>query len=265
MPELDPSLPVRNSDDEESGGAPAWIITFADMMSLLLCFFVLLLSFSTMDLEKFKAVAESMREAFQFTAAPVPGPATEVAAPRPQIIQTERSPVLLDPEAYQQHLQSAKHEIDLYIDDQGLSEYIETKIEGEHLKVVNSNPLNFPAGEAKLLESSLKYLDMLSTVLQKFDFQIIVEGHTDDRPINTAEFRSNWELSAARAASFVLYLESRGVDPQRLAVHGYGPHRPIASNNSEESRARNRRIEVLLKEPQPGTRAELMPDELPGS
>jgi chemotaxis protein MotB len=73
-----------------------------------------------------------------------------------------------------------------------------------------------------------------------------VEGHTDNLPIETVEFKSNWELSAARAANFVRYLEDKGADPQRLAVIGYGPHRPLAPNDSDENRSLNRRIEILL-------------------
>jgi chemotaxis protein MotB len=83
-------------------------------------------------------------------------------------------------------------------------------------------------------------------VLARFDFRIIVEGYTDDRPINTATYQSNRELSSARAASVVRYLEDQGVDPWRMAVHAYGPHRPVALNNTKDNRALNRRIEIML-------------------
>lgn len=245
-------------EDEGGKGAPGWIVTFADMMSLLLCFFVLLLASSSMDAMKFRAIADSMRETFSFNKEPIPGEArpkishspTIKLPPRNQQSKAEGGQGVLD--ASIQHeaaMKKAKDEIDLFIGTQGLSKYIETRVDGDKLRVVNSNPLNFPAGDARLLESSFRYLDMLLVVLQKFDFDIIVEGHTDNRPINNEVYRSNWELSAGRAASFVLYLEANGIDPARLAVHGYGPHRPVASNDSEETRGRNRRIEVLLKQP----------------
>lgn len=251
MSDLEEVQAIQDAGDDEGGGAPSWIVTFADMMTLLLCFFVLLLSFSSMDAEKFKAVANSLRQAFSYVQAPVPGPKSSPgsAGGKPTIMPN--TPVQAN---YKEHLKVAKEEIDWYIANEGLSEHIQTEIVDDHLKVVNSNPLNFPAGEASLLPSSFAYLDMLLPVLQKFDFQIIIEGHTDDRPINTAEFRSNWELSAARAASFVLYLEANGVDSKRLSVHGYGPNRPIAPNDSPDNRARNRRIDILLKEPNLDTR-----------
>lgn len=242
---------IAPDDDDAAGeeapaGAPAWIVTFADMMSLLLCFFVLLLSFSVMDAQKFKAVADSLREAFDFSAAPVPGRTPSEATlqssemPEPQMVRASE-------ESFEEQLQNAKQEIDQYIADAGLSEHIQTKITSNYLEIVNSNPLNFPPGKAELLESSLQYLDAIIPVLKRPDFRIIVEGHTDDVPINTLAYRSNWELSAARAASFVSYLQEHGVDPQHLVVHGYGPNRPIATNDTDANRARNRRIEIMVK------------------
>ena len=243
---------IAPPEEEGGGGAPAWIVTFADMMTLLLCFFVLLLAASSTDAEKFRAISESMRQTFTFDTNPVPGESEKR--------KTTSVPVKLPPRnkasdaqnakaMFEAQMKDAKQQIDAFVADQGLADHIETRVEGDKLRVVNSNPLNFPGGEAMLLESSYAYLDMLLVVLQKFDFDIIIEGHTDNRPINNAQYRSNWELSAGRAASFVLYLEANGVDPTRLAVHGYGPHRPVASNQSDDTRARNRRIEVLLKQP----------------
>jgi chemotaxis protein MotB len=241
-------------EEESKGGAPGWIVTFADMMSLLLCFFVLLLASSSTDARKFRAIADSMRETFSFNKEPVPGKATPKTSKQSQIELPPRNQMTdADEESaramYEAQMNKAKAEIDQFVDAEGLANYIETRVEGDKLRIVNSNPLNFPAGDAKLLESSFEYLDMLLVVLQKFEFDIIIEGHTDNRPISNAEYRSNWELSAGRAASFVLYLEANGVDPARLALHGYGPHRPVASNDSEATRSRNRRIEVLLRDP----------------
>jgi chemotaxis protein MotB len=243
-----PPTAAPDADDavveESAPGAPGWIVTFADMMSLLLCFFVLLLSFSVMDAEKFRAVADSLRESFAFSAAPVPvTPKSEAS------IEAGDTPSIRPdaPTAFEERLQAAKSEIDQYIEQAGLSEHIQTKISSNYLEIVNSNPLNFPAGKAQLLESSLQYLDALLPVLKGADFRIIVEGHTDNLPINTLAYRSNWELSAARAATFVSYLEEHGVDPQRLAVHGFGPNDPIAPNDTDENRARNRRIKIMIK------------------
>jgi chemotaxis protein MotB len=236
--------PLTSDADDDGGGAPMWIVTFADMMSLLLCFFVLLLSFSAIDADKFRAAAESLREAFSFTA----GAIETVEKPQGSIspdLRSQGQPKRTVDEA-RERLKLAQNEIEEYIQKAGLADHVQTSIAGDRLKVVNSNPLNFAPGKAQLLESSQDYLDALLPVLQRFEFVIQVEGHTDDRPIETLEFKSNWELSAARAANFVRYLEDHGADPKRLAVIGYGPHRPLAPNDSEANRARNRRIEILL-------------------
>jgi len=253
--------PAVDEDDgdvceESAPGAPAWIVTFADMMSLLLCFFVLLLSFSVMDAKKFKAVADSMREAFSFSSAPVPGE-TSSESTLTSSDTTEKPVIYADEESFQEQLQDAKREIDQYIANAGLSEHIQTKITSNSLEIVNSNPLNFPPGKAELLESSLQYLDAIIPALKRPDFRIVVEGHTDNVPINTLAYRSNWELSAARAASFVSYLEAHGVDSKHLAVHGYGPNHPIAPNDTDENRARNRRIEIMVKSLEADSTAEL--------
>jgi chemotaxis protein MotB len=235
--------------EEASGGAPGWIVTFADMMSLLLCFFVLLLSFSVMDAEKFRAVAESLKEAFSFQVKPIPGEAQMESSFQASDSQRpgETQTIVVKSDSFAERLQEAKKEIDNYIEKAGLSEHIQTKLSSSYLEIVNSNPLNFPPGQAELLESSLQYLDALLPVLKDSDFRIVVEGHTDNVPINTVAYRSNWELSAARAASFVSYLEEHGVDSERLVVHGYGPNRPLAPNDNDENRARNRRIEIMIK------------------
>lgn len=249
VPANPPSVPDDAGDaigEDSAPGAPAWIVTFADMMSLLLCFFVLLLSFSVMDAKKFKAVADSLREAFSFSAAPVPGKPVSESTPQ-SLDRPDQQVVYADQESFEEQLQDAKKEIDQYIANAGLSEHIQTKISSNYLEIINSNPLNFPPGKAELLESSLQYLDALIPVLKRPDFRIIVEGHTDDVPISTVTYRSNWELSAARAASFVSYLEEHGVDPEHLVVHGYGPNRPVAPNDTQANRARNRRIEIMVR------------------
>lgn len=237
------SLPPIPKEDDAGEGAPMWIVTFADMMSLLLCFFVLLLSFSAIDAEKFRAAAESMRDAFKFSGGTLESTPRSRGSITPDL-KSMGQPHPVD--ETMQRLEMAREEIDDYIEKAGLADHIQTSIVGSRLKVVNSNPLNFPPGKAELLESSQQYLDALIPVLKRFDFMIHVEGHTDDRPIETIEFKSNWELSAARAANFVRYLEDKGANPERLAVIGYGPYRPIAPNDSDDNRAKNRRIEILL-------------------
>src|SRR5690606_24229309 len=104
----------------------------------------------------------------------------------------------------------------------------------------------FPSGKAQLSASAIGVIERLGEVLAPFSNPIRVEGHTDDRPINTVAFYSNWELSAARAGSVVRVLESRGIDARRLAVIGYGEHRPTHTNATPEGRNKNRRVVLVI-------------------
>lgn len=240
---------------KEEEGAPDWIVTFADMMSLLLTFFVLMLSFAVMDAEKFKAAADSMREAFSFTALPIPGKVQEAASGESTpATQSTVTPALnhseqispLHQDVRKATFQKIKQYIDSYIDREKLGATVQTKLTDKGLIIVNSDPLSFPSGKANLEPNSIRYLEALLPVLAETDFDIMIEGHTDDRPIETTEFPSNWELSTARASRFARYLVDRGVKPNRLSVHGYAEFQPVAPNDTEESRAKNRRIEILM-------------------
>ena len=105
----------------------------------------------------------------------------------------------------------------------------------------------FDTGQAEPRARALPLIDALGSILAGSPNHLRVEGHTDDRPIRTARFPSNWELSTARATWLVAYLEQQfGIEPDRLSAAGFGEHRPIARNNSPEGRARNRRVDIVL-------------------
>lgn len=248
--------PINPGGGEEEG-APEWMVTFADMMSLLLTFFILLLSFASMDVERFKALADSMRESFTFNGLPIPGksrPASNAPgkpeAPRitaAQISDPSTAQISTQDQVNRQRLQEVKQQIDAYITSADLELFIQTELTGNGLLIVNSDPLSFPPGGASLEENSVKYLEALLPALARYDYDVIIEGHTDNMPIQTAEFPSNWELSTARASRFARYLIDRGIAPDRLSVTGYAEFNPVVPNDTEENRARNRRIEILLK------------------
>ncbi len=246
--------------EETEEGAPEWMVTFADMMSLLLTFFILLLSFATMDAKKFQMAADSMREAFSFTALPIPGkarpqtsngasePTTQTFRPRRQRSRKEQV-AEMQHSAQTQVLQAIKQQVDSYIRQEDLEAFVKTELGDRGLMIVNSDPLSFPSAGADLSDNSIQYLDALLPIISKSDFDVLIEGHTDNQPIRTSEFASNWELSTARASRFARYLIERGINPERLSVHGYAEFRPVAPNNSEANRAKNRRIEILLGYP----------------
>ncbi len=215
-------------------GAPKWMTTFSDLMSLLMCFFVLLLSFSEMDVARFKEVAGSLRDAFGVQR-------EEVVFQIPKgidVVSTE-FPAKFTVEELLERIKAAVK-----------LELIKGEIQIESLKdrviLRFKDDLLFPKGSAELTPRAKQVLLKVGEVLELFDGEILVAGHTDNTPIR-GRYRSNWELSAARAVSVVEFLlEHKFVFPRQIAAVGYGPSRPLYPNDTEAHRAANRRVEIIL-------------------
>ncbi|NNC65934.1 MAG: OmpA family protein [Gammaproteobacteria bacterium] len=260
--------------EAEAGGLPGWVMTFADLMTLLMCFYVLMLSFSEMDVAKFKELAGSVQNAF--------GVQNEIEVktmPRgTSIIAREFSPGRPEPTAVntvrQFTINSNMNTLDVGSAErleeleelerkermaQELAEALRQKLEDE---IANGNLLvreedsdvviqileqdSFASGEADVQADFVPALGSIGTVISDLPNAIIVSGHTDNIPISRGRFRSNWDLSAARAASVAHALLENGVDPQRIMITGHADTQPRADNDNPENRARNRRIDITL-------------------
>lgn len=232
-------------------GAPAWMTTFADMMTLLLCLFVLLLTFAEIDVEKYRAIAQSMRVALNPSAAgsdgllsgqksPIPMP--EPAAPTPQAQQEDSGKGLTPHEQRaEDYTERLRELLKLEIADQKL--VVDRR--ATEIIVRLQEKASFPSGSADLQADFSPILTKLAQAAREIPGSIIVTGHTDDRPIGGVRFHSNWELSAARAATVVESLIATGaVDPARLEARGMAEHRPLAPNDSEANQAINRRVDI---------------------
>ena len=251
----DESEYIQLSEDAE-GGAPEWVVTFGDMMSLLLCFFILLLSFSDMNVEKYKAVAKSLQQALVGENAPpiefINVDVEPSTTPDDDILKQYKAlKSKSDKEAViakkvKKELKIMKKEVDQFIYDVGLGGSVEAKLDDRGLIIVNSDPLMFPSGSAELMISK-KVTEGLVNIIKQFNYAVRVEGHTDDRPISTSQFPSNWELSSARASSFVRFLIKNGIKPERLSAVGYGEYHPLVENISTANREKNRRIEIIFE------------------
>jgi len=271
-------------------GLPDWLATFADLMSLLMCFFVLLLSFAEMDVLKYKQVAGAMKGAFgvqrdvKATEIPKgtsviaknysPGKPTEIT---PLEIMREKSTddtkVNLDfsdsdqkTDASEQSDQvgAAKAEAiaAAQAEQMAKEEADELRVElaaaiGDGLLEVESfsdrvlirirENGSFPSGKAKIKRDFEPTLKLISDVLNNRDGHFVISGHTDDIPIETKQFRSNWDLSAARAASVVLnFIQKGDVDPERMEIRAFSDNEPLVPNDSRENRAQNRRVEISV-------------------
>lgn len=138
-----------------------------------------------------------------------------------------------------------KMEVDGFVSQLGIQDRIYTKLEGDDLTIINSDPLTFKSGEADINPETYPFIDKIVVLLNRFSYNIRVEGHTDDVPINNSRFSSNYELSFARANNFVNYLINRGIDPERCTAVGYGESRPLYTD--VKNKEKSRRIEIVFE------------------
>jgi chemotaxis protein MotB len=221
-------------------GLPEWLATFGDLMSLLLTFFILLLSFANMDLQKFKDMMGSIRDAFGVQ---TDRPMDTYVAYSPS--RYEREEVKLDSES-RKIMQLSLQISAMFQEDQELAKQAQVTPDDKGVLVRVGSGALFAPGSAKLKPEASRVLEEVITILVNFNFDVVVRGHTDDsEPLGG--FGSYWELSAARAAAALNYIITRGhIAPSRLKAVGYADTRPLMPNTSEANRATNRRVEFYF-------------------
>ena len=262
--------PKKKKDAPE--GAPAWMATFADMATLLLCFFVLILSFSDINQKKFKQVTATLKMAFgaqrldPFEQIPIANSITMDAysSARDSLVKLDHPKVTFDielpkiedllteqqkqeekqkSEQFETNLKAAQ---ELLQDDQSQGK-LEIVIKGKTVVIRIKENVSFSSGSDFLKENFNRVMKRISGVIEKSKGNVQVSGHTDDLPINTARFRNNWDLSASRASTIgTKILAASKIDPKRLIIQGHADTRPIVKNNSAANRAKNRRVEIAI-------------------
>lgn len=244
------SCDVVFESPEEDKGAPRWVVTFGDLMSLLLCFFVLLLSFSEMDRQKYKMVAGSMAKAFgiqrKIKANDSPKGATMVSLSFDQDLvpqhKREEYIALQTMEALGEDLKKA-----LEGKLKGLEDKVEIEVNGNQTMIRLQGGATFDSGRARIKPSMVPILEEIGRRLKTTDGDIIVAGHTDNVPIYGGRFESNLKLSIGRAAEVAEFMiDQVGIPPERISTMGFGKYRPAYTNDTEEGREKNRRVEIVL-------------------
>jgi chemotaxis protein MotB len=261
-------------------GLPPWLATFADLMSLLMCFFVLLLSFAEVDAQRFKKMAESMKDAFGVQREI---PAVEVVKGTSVIMQEfspgkpEPSPIddirqttsdleqeFLDRESkdatdldvakaamqaeLEREVQAQATELQEMLEEEITEGLIDVETEGTNIVIRIQEKGSFPSGRANLNPDFFEVISKITEVIATTPGKIIVAGHTDNIPISTRRFRSNWELSSARAVTVVhAMLSNAAIEEERFLVQGFADSQPLVDNDSAENRAQNRRVELLIR------------------
>ena len=275
---------------EEHENHERWVISYADFITLLFAFFVVMYSISSVNEGKYKVLSDSLVTVFHAqsrTIDPVTVGEQQTRSSNDQLIQLPVPGEYPAKDDYKYTVEGVFDEVEVRSLKQGemrdkeidrlskLSEQmaitlerqikadqVQIKSNGEWIEVNIQASVLFPSGSAILQTEAMTILAQLAAVLKDTKNPIHVEGYTDDVPIETPQFPSNWELSAARAASVVRLFQEEKLDPARLAAVGYAEFHPVADNKTEEGRARNRRISLVISknESDGKTAAQAAPD-----
>ncbi len=286
---------MEDVPEDDKPGIPAWVMTFADLMSLLMCFFVLLLSFSEIDAHKFKQIAGELSAAFgvqrdipaleipmgtsavfdSFSPAPAePTVVNEIrqttSDQRPELDTLRGTIDAAAKAAEQQKMQEQLKQLRDVLEPALSDGRVNVTQERHRIVIRVEEKGSFSSGSAKLTWEFENLLLEMAKVLASIPGTLTIEGHTDNVPIRTDRFYSNWDLSASRAASVAnALLTSGAVEPTRLAVKGLADTAGRVSNDSAENRAKNRRVEIIIdlsdpQEEQEVQLRDLIDGQLPG-
>ncbi len=226
---------IKEEDCPE--GLPGWLATFGDLMSLLLTFFVLLLSFSSTSVKEFNSSFGAMQGALG------------VLSGEPQLnLPIRQSQPKTEGNLQQaQAMSKAGEEIETAVEQAGLQGDVKIEETASGLVIRVTDKLFFNSANSELESRATELLDKLGAVMKPLPNKINVQGHTDNRPINSDQYASNWELSGMRALQVARYfIEKTGISPDRLSITGYSEYRPLVPNNTPERLARNRRVEIHI-------------------
>jgi chemotaxis protein MotB len=235
----------RKKKEDEHENLERWLITYSDLITLLLAFFIMMYTFSRQDAQKYQEVSEHLRAIFSGGTAllktgsggskvVIPSASTKGGADMDDIAKQLEKEIQTMAEAV-----DPEHKISVFSDERGIV-----------IRIMDR--AFFDEGRAELKDRAKGALGKIAPILEASDRQIRIEGHTDNVPISTSEFKSNWELSVRRATEVVRHLiEKYSFPPERISASGFAEYRPVAPNDTEADRALNRRIEIILLKQSP--------------
>ncbi len=235
-------------DNESAGGA--WVVTFADMMTLILVFFILLYTLASFEDDAYKSLVESVQI--------IDGDGSQISVidfaarkgRNPEPLKAIDDMLGMNPgNAVVENLKPAiVSEMESMIDNTDLADSVDLAFNGDQIILQIDGRFLFESGRADLKDRARFIFANLAQLFRQYaDYRIAIRGHTDDRAIDTAQFPSNWELSAVRATRVLRYFIEQGIDPERMTATGYADYLPLVENDSLENRARNRRVEFVLE------------------
>ncbi|WP_404454743.1 flagellar motor protein MotB [Virgibacillus necropolis] len=236
----------------------SWLLPYADLLTLLLALFIVLFAMSSIDAEKFEELARVFKGEFsggvgvlEHSDSPVKKPnesPVDIEKEKEEEEKEKEKNPLTNKEKEINELKELQRRINEYIEKSNLSGVLKTQLDDGGLLITILNDVFFDPGSAEVKDAGVKIAKEVSNFLNTDPPRnIVISGHTDNRPMHNEEFDSNWELSAIRAVHFMrLLLENENLDPKKFSAKGFGEYHPIVPNNSEANKAKNRRVEVLI-------------------
>jgi chemotaxis protein MotB len=260
--------------EEEPENSERWLLTYADMITLLMVLFIVLFAIGQVDQKKFDKLHDGLANSFgqptvlQGSNGLLEGSATQAAVPNDavataQSLQSQRGAALQAQQAQaaarrqQASMEAVRQQIVAALKKQGLEDAVQFQTKEQRGLVVNivTDRVLFDLGEATLRPQGAQVLDAIAPALKNLPNEMVIEGHTDNLPISDAQFASNWELSTQRATTVLRHLLTRGLAARKVAAAGYADQRPLARDSSAGSRARNRRVAIVILSDAPAAAA----------
>ncbi len=247
----------KRHEHHEEHADESWLLPYSDLMTLLLALFIVLYASSSVNISKLEALSQAFKSALSSGLGVLDGGSvtddsmqrrlTDDTQNRSNDGRKNKSRAVLQQEE-QENLEKLKENLDQYIAKNGLSTQLETQLNQSQLLITIRDNALFASGSATIKPDSQKLAAAIGTMLEQYpDYEVQVKGHTDNQPINTAEFPSNYELSSKRAINFMkILLQNEAFDPKQFSATGYAEFHPLKSNATEAGRAVNRRVEVSI-------------------
>lgn len=248
----------------DGGGGMRWLLTYSDLVTLLVAFFVVMYASSQTDVKKFQAVAGAFQSAFntggggKSVISDSPGTGV-IQPPNPtgdyskldevtkETLAKERLAEKKQVQQEQKDFNNVKKQIEKNSQEQGIASSVYMVIDERGLVISIQDTIFFETGKADLLPGARVVLDKLAIAIKNLPNKVRIEGHTDNVPIHTVEYPNNWRLSTDRAVRVLMYLQTNhGYTPEKLSAAGYGEYHPVADNNSDAGKARNRRVDIVI-------------------
>ncbi len=225
--------------EEKEANNERWLLTYSDLITLLMIFFVVLYAGSNINASKYKALSDSFKVAL--------GGGKSIIGNDNSPDISENTPPINTKVSEEKSFENLKKSVDNYIENSNLKFNVSTAIEERGLVISLKDSLIFDSGKANIKPESKVKLVELGRILSGMDNYMRVEGHTDNIPINNNEFKSNWQLSVIRATNVTeMLIDKCNISPKRLSAVGYGEYRPIGDNKTEQGRSKNRRVDLII-------------------